>query len=290
MMRETDSTLILRGNYMDVHITTLSENTANIGFIAEWGLSILIEADNQRILLDTGPGISAIYNAQLLRIDFSTIDKVVLSHGHYDHTGGLREVLRRSDGLDIISHPAVWGAKYGVRENKSQYIGIPFNKEQMESFGARFSETKEPVWITDHIVTSGEVPLLTSYEDIDSVLYVKENGKLIPDDVPDDLALAIKTEVGLVVILGCAHRGAINTIRHFQKITGDERVYGVIGGTHLISASQSRLTRTVEDLKETGIQKLGVSHCTGFQASAWLADQFPDIFFLNNAGSQHKIL
>jgi len=276
---------------MDIRITTLSENTANFGFIAEWGLSILVEADGRRILLDTGPGFSAVHNAQLLGIDFSAIDSIVLSHGHSDHTGGLREVLSRGGAVDIIAHPAIWEAKYAVRENKRErHIGIPFVKEQLESLGARFSMTKDPVWITDSIVISGEIPLMTSYEEIDRNLYVKENENLRPDNVPDDLALAIKTELGLVIILGCAHRGIINTIRHFQKITGDELVYCVVGGTHLISASPERLAQTVADLRETGIQKLGVSHCTGFQASAWLAGEFPDIFFLNNAGSQFTLL
>ena len=107
----------------------------------------------------------------------------------------------------------------------------------------------------------------------------KEDGKLSPDNFRDDLALAIKTGLGLVIILGCAHRGMINTINHFQEITGDDRVYSIIGGTHLISASSERLIQTVADLKKIGIQKLGVSHCTGFGAAAWLAGEFPEIFF-----------
>ncbi|MFC1821437.1 MBL fold metallo-hydrolase [Thermodesulfobacteriota bacterium] len=275
---------------MDIRITTLSENTANFGFIAEWGLSILVEADGQRILLDTGPGFSAVYKAHLLGIDFSAIDRIVLSHGHSDHTGGLREVLRRGGEVEIIAHPAIWEAKYAVRKNERElYIGIPFVKEQLESLGARFSLTRDPVWITDNIVISGEIPLITSYEEVDRNLYVNENENLRPDNVPDDLALAIKTDLGLVIILGCAHRGIINTIHHFQKITGEELVYCVVGGTHLIGASPERLALTVGDLKETGIQKLGVSHCTGFQASSWLAREFPDLFFLNNTGSQFTL-
>lgn len=275
---------------MDVTITTLIENTANAGFIGEWGLSILIEVDDWRILLDTGPGISTVHNAQILGIDFSTIDRIVLSHGHYDHTGGLRYILRGTDGLDIISHPAVWESKYAVRENVAKYIGIPFCREELESLGARFIMNRDPVWISDNIVTSGEIPLITDYEEIDQILFVKKDGKLTPDHVPDDLSLAVKTEVGLIIILGCAHRGMINTIRHFRKITGDKRVYCVVGGTHLIASSHERLTRSVIDMKKIGVQKLGVSHCTGFEASAWLAKELGNMFFLNNAGSRFKLL
>ncbi len=97
---------------MEIKITTLSENTANYDFLAEWGLSVLVEVDETRILVDTGLSFSAVYNAQLMGIDLSTIDWIVLSHGHADHTGGLREVLRRSGKVQIIGHPNIWAPKY----------------------------------------------------------------------------------------------------------------------------------------------------------------------------------
>ena len=275
---------------MHIRITTLSENTAKFGFIAEWGLSILVEVDNLRVLLDTGLGWSAVHNAQLLGVDLSVIDSLVLSHGHTDHTGGLKEVLARRGDLTIIAHPAIWEAKYAVPENnREHYIGIPFNRDQLEDLGARFRLTKEPVWIGDRVVTSGEIPLTTGYEKVGRKFHIKENGKLRPDHLPDDLALGVKTDLGLVIILGCAHRGMINTIHHFQEIMGEERVYCVVGGTHLIDASDERLAQTAADLQETGIQRLGVSHCTGFQASAYLAGAFPNIFFLNHAGNQFSL-
>jgi len=276
---------------MNINITTLTENTATRNFMAEWGLSILIEADNKRILLDTGAGFSAIYNAHLAGIDFRTIDLIVLSHGHFDHTGGLKDILaRRNKAIDIIAHPSIWDAKYSIRENNKQYIGIPFTREQLEGLGARFILSSEPVWITENIATSGEVPFLTGYEETDQSLYKLENNNLIRDNFPDDLSLAIKTDKGLAVFLGCAHRGMINIMSHFQKITGDERIYSIVGGTHLISASPERLSKTVADLRKAGIQKLGVSHCTGFEASARLAAEFKDIFFLNSSGSSYRLL
>jgi len=98
--------------------------------------------------------------------------------------------------------------------------------------------------------------------------------------------LIIDTEFGLVVILGCAHRGIVNTLRHAQKLTGKEQVYAAIGGTHLFRASEERIEKTITDLMDMGIQKLGVSHCTGFRASSRLAEKFGDMFFLNNAGTR----
>jgi len=272
---------------MEIRITTLSENTANHGFLAEWGISILVEADGLRILVDTGLSFSAVHNAELLGIDLSTIDRVVISHGHADHTGGIREVLRRSGEIQIIGHPDIWTSKYVRRsEETEQYCGIPFSREELESLGAHFNLETKPVYINDRIMTTGEIPMLTSYEKIENNLFVKEGGILQPDKLADDLALIINTDFGLVVILGCAHRGIINTLRHAQSLTGNETVYAVIGGTHLYRASEERIEKTIADLKQMGIQKLGVSHCTGFLAASRLAGEFKDVFFLNNAGTR----
>ena len=273
---------------MEIKITTLSENTANYGYIAEWGLSILVEVAEMKILMDTGPSFSAMHNAQLMGIDLSTIDRIVLSHGHADHTGGLREVLARRRQVDIIAHPDIWASKYTRRDGQAQeqYIGIPYSPEELESRGARFNLTKEPVCISEHIMTTGEIPMFTGYEQIENNLFTKEGRILHPDKLADDLALIIDTDFGLVVILGCAHRGIINTLRHAQKITGKELVYAAVGGTHLFRASDERIEQTIADLKDMGIQRLGVSHCTGFRASARLAQEFEDEFFLNNAGAR----
>lgn len=271
---------------MEVRITTLSENTANYGYLAEWGLSILVEVDGARILMDTGLSFSAVYNAQLIGVDLSTIDLIVLSHGHADHTGGLREVLKIKGEVEVIAHPDIWAAKH-VQRNKEgvQYNGIPFLREELESHGARFNLVREPIHITENVMTTGEIPMFSGYEEIENNLFVKEAGTLHPDPLADDLALIIDTDFGLVVILGCAHRGVVNTLRYAQNLTGKELVYAAIGGTHLFRASEERLEKTIADIREIGIQRLGVSHCTGFRASARLAQEFEDIFFMNNAGT-----
>lgn len=273
---------------MSIQITTLSENTAHTTrLLAEWGLSILVEADGHRILLDTGSSFSAAYNAIALGVDLSQIDKIVFSHGHFDHTGGLLHILKMMKRqTEVIAHPDIWAAKYGRRPGeKEQYAGVPFPKEAAESSGASFKLTREPVWISENIVTSGEIPMLTEYEEIDPILYIKEKGELKPDPLWDDQALFIKCEKGLIIILGCAHRGVINTIKHAQKLTGIESIYAVIGGTHLVRASPQRMDLTIAELLSFGIQRLGACHCTGLAASAILAQTFGEAFFFNNAGT-----
>lgn len=273
---------------VEVKIITLSENTANHGFLAEWGLAFLIEVDGMRILMDTGFSFSAVHNAQLMGIDLSTIDRIVLSHGHADHTGGLRDVLRITGGVEVIAHPDMWAAKYGRRDGevRERYNGIPFSREELEGSGARFNLTRESVHIAEHVMTTGEIPMSSGYEEVENNLFVKQNDRLHPDPLADDLALIIDADFGIVVVLGCAHRGMINTLRHAQNITGKEVVYAVIGGTHLFPASEERIKNTVADLREIGIQRLGVSHCTGFRALTRLAQEFGDSFFLNNAGTK----
>jgi 7,8-dihydropterin-6-yl-methyl-4-(beta-D-ribofuranosyl)aminobenzene 5'-phosphate synthase len=272
---------------MEIRITTLSENTANYGFLGEWGLSILVEADGVQVLMDTGLSFTAAHNARTMGLDLTTIDRIVLSHGHADHTGGLRDVLNLKGEVEVIAHPDIWADKYTRRApGTERKIILPFSREELEGLGARFNLTREPVHITDHIMTTGEIPMTNDYEAVDSHLFVREGDEFKPDPLADDLALVINADFGLVVILGCAHRGLVNTIRHAQNLTGQEMVYAVIGGTHLIGASEERMEKTIADLSEIGIQRLGVSHCTGFPASARLAQVFEDSFFLNNAGTR----
>ncbi len=275
---------------MKLRITTLSENTAGVGnLLAEWGLSILVETDDINILLDTSSGSSASHNADILDVDLSKIDKIVLSHGHFDHTGGLRQILRKMrKEVEIIAHPDIWAAKYARRQGqKDRYIGMPFQRQELESLGARFNLTAKSVKITNNIMTTGEIVMVTDFEEIEPNRFsVKEETGWQPDELLDDQALIINTEQGLVVILGCAHRGVINTLYHAQQLTGVKPIHMVLGGCHLISASKEQIQLTISALRELGTQKLGVSHCTGLPAAVIMAQEFGDKFFFNNAGTR----
>jgi 7,8-dihydropterin-6-yl-methyl-4-(beta-D-ribofuranosyl)aminobenzene 5'-phosphate synthase len=272
---------------MEIKITTLAENTAGPNTLGEWGLSMFVEADGQRILFDTGAGVAAVNNAGLMKVDLAGVDRIVLSHGHYDHTGGLMEVLKRSGGKEIIAHPDVWASKYGSLDSTTKrYAGIPFAREALEVMAANFNLSREPVKLSEHITTTGEVPMVTDYEIIEQYLAVLEGGEMKQDPLDDDLALVIDAEYGLVVILGCAHHGIVNTLLQAQKVTGKELIYAAIGGTHLVHASAERLEKTAAALKEMGVQYLGASHCTGFRAAAYLAREFGECFFQNNSGSR----
>ena len=255
--------------------------------MGEWGLSILVETEGLMILLDTGKSYTVTHNAMTIGIDLNKIEKVVLSHGHCDHTGGLRELFRRMrKKVQVIAHPDVWQPKYVRREGEpDRYIGIPFQRDELESMGAAFQLSSQPVHIAKGVMTTGEIPMVKSFEEIDSGLFVKEGSAWKPDKVMDDQAVIVKTKQGLTVILGCAHRGMINTLYHAKHIAGDEKIYAVIGGSHLISASEERLWQTIAALRELGVQKLGLCHCTDLPAASVLAQEFGEKFFFNKAGN-----
>jgi 7,8-dihydropterin-6-yl-methyl-4-(beta-D-ribofuranosyl)aminobenzene 5'-phosphate synthase len=271
-----------------LRITTLCDNTAGMGdFIGEWGLSILVETDETTILMDTGADSAALRNAETLGVDFNKINRIVLSHGHSDHTGGLRGVLRKMrKEVEIIAHPDIWQLKYSKRGDKpAGYIGIPFREELLENLGARFILPKDSVQLTDSIRTTGEVPMVNEFEAVDSHLFVKEGTSLVPDQVMDDLALIMDTKEGLVIILGCAHRGMINTLYHAQQLTGTKQIHAVIGGSHLVGTSDERLWQTISALQELNVQKLALCHCTDLPVISVLAREFGERFIFNKSGT-----
>jgi len=277
---------------MALRITTLSENTAgSLDLLGEWGLSFLIETGKEAILFDTSKTISTAHNINSLGVNPKQISKIVLSHGHFDHTGGLRQMLQRIDKeIEVGAHPDVWAPKYSRRKGKKdRYIGIPFQRQELESLGAMFVLTSESVKVAENCITTGEVPMITDYETIDSGLFVKTDSGWQPDKLLDDLSLIIDTELGLVVVLGCAHRGVINTLHHARKITGGKPIHAVLGGSHLHNASRERVQRTIADLKKLDVQKMGLCHCTGLPAISTLAHEFSDRFFFNITGTVFEL-
>jgi len=277
---------------LKIRLTTLSENTASIPpLLGEQGISVLISTGECNVLLDTGQSISVSQNVDALDIDLAAIDKIVLSHGHFDHTGGLRPLLlKMKRKVDIIAHPDVWAPKYAIQQDHPpKYIGIPYQQAELESLGANFIINRNPVKLTGNMTTTGEVPMVTGFETIDSHLYVKTGEGFQPDDLLDDRSIIISSPQGLVIVLGCAHRGMINTIYYAQKLTGISRVHLVLGGSHLIGASEERIWQTIAALKELGVARLGLCHCTSFPVAAIFASEFGEGFFFNGTGSRIDI-
>jgi 7,8-dihydropterin-6-yl-methyl-4-(beta-D-ribofuranosyl)aminobenzene 5'-phosphate synthase len=277
-------------------ITTLSENSvADIDYVAEWGFSVHISiTGGPSILFDTGYRNACVTNADVAGIRLEDIDTIVLSHGHMDHTGGLRTVLQKiryakpdRDQVKILCHPAAIASQHVKHTSEYFYRGCPFQIEELMRLGARFSLSSKPVWITEDIVLSGEVPMRTDFESVAPICFLRKNEEYEESLVNDDQALFFNTDRGLVIILGCAHRGMINTIIHAKEITGIDAVYMVIGGSHLLNTLKAQQEATLDAIESLGIKKVGVSHCTGMKPASFLNEKLgPKRFFFNNAGTK----
>lgn len=279
----------------ELRITTICENTSSHIFkLGEWGISFFIETGEEKILFDTGGGNTLLHNATTMGLDLAGVDKAALSHGHKDHTGGLKSFLQRVQSttpgrkVKIYTHPRVFDAKY-IKDDKGNifYIGMGYVHEELKFLGAEFVMQKDSVEISSDIFISGEIDQDNDFEVVSEKLLCKdENGDIVPDPLVDDQALFIKTEKGLIIVSGCAHRGIINTIKQGQRVTGQNEVFMVIGGTHLEGAGEEQFEYTVDELKKLGVKKLGVSHCTGLKKASRLHSIFgDDVFFYNNAGT-----
>jgi len=266
---------------MKFRITILCENSVGpiSGTLGEHGFSALIEpSQGEPLLFDTGQGLTLLHNARRMNRDLSKVHNVVISHGHYDHTGGLLPLLTECGPKQILAHPGIFTPRFRIKDSgECCPIGMPHGRDQLEAAGGTFGLSKEFREIAPGIWLTGEVPRVTSFETGDRGLYCDSAGQCL-DATPDDQSLMLETKRGLVVILGCCHAGLVNTLEQIARLSGRHDIYAVIGGTHLGFCGNEQLERTISALKGRGVHKVAASHCTGFAASARLAREMPKEF------------
>jgi 7,8-dihydropterin-6-yl-methyl-4-(beta-D-ribofuranosyl)aminobenzene 5'-phosphate synthase len=265
---------------------------------AEHGLSMLVRISSDQkcwsILFDTGISSSGVMvNSERMGINLCEVSYVVLSHGHYDHFGGLQAIVKNINkiGLPIITHEDMVKRRgtSNLRGEIREFPSFP-NVEQLTS--AKIVNTKKPHLIAnDSACITGEIPRKITFEKglVQNRIY---SGNSWQSDqlVLDDRALVINVKgKGLVIISGCAHAGILNTIRYAQQITGTIKVYAVLGGFHLAGKEfEKRIEPTIEALKEINPEIIVASHCTGWRAFLAIAQSFPNAFVYNSVGNIYR--
>lgn len=252
-------------------ITVLVENNALINkyYLAEYGLCLFIEINNKRILFDIGHSNIFIENAIKMNINLENLDYIFFSHGHNDHKGGIIPFIKRyKSGKSlvkpcIIAHPDAFERKFN--DDIANFSELA-NKEDMSAFAIK--KTRIPLWIDENLVFLGEIPRLNNFES-----QIDNNFQSL-DKILDDSALVYKSPKGLVIVTGCSHSGICNIINYAKKICNTETVIDIIGGFHLIKASQELLNATISTMKKENIIKLHPCHCTDLFAKIALSKQF----------------
>ena len=273
---------------MKLKITTLIENKPcdYKELFYEHGLSMYIQIDGKNILFDTGQTGNFIANANKINVDLNTLDYVLLSHGHYDHTGGVKELVENTKPIyKMFIGEKLLEPKYKYLEEDKKFIGNLFDKEYLLKHNIDIKFVNEDIInLTENVMVFTNFENTNEFEKLNKKFFVIKDGNKVIDDFSDEICLAVKLEKGLFVIVGCSHVGIINILETIKIRTGMP-IYGVIGGTHLVDADEYRLDKTIEYFKDNDIGMIRVSHCTGEIAVDRLKEEFEGRYEYNNTGN-----
>lgn len=286
----------------EVEIQVLVDNNASLGrLLGEGGFSALVlvkydDSSKFSFLFDTGGGTPALdYNLKVMEKDLSSIEMIILSHGHWDHVGGTMKVISKiGKKVPVLCHPDALLHKIFTAKNGKRYeIGIHeyYNESELET-KTEVIVTTEPYNVTDGVTTTGVVPRTNDFEELTGNLQkivTVRDGKEAPDLIEDDLSVIFHLKDDSVVILtGCCHSGIVNTINHAVTLNGSSSVVGIVGGLHLHDASKERLTKTIENLRQYPLTTIGACHCTGLKGRSALMNAFEGPFKDVGVGSVLK--
>lgn len=252
-----------------LQITALMDNklTGRKDLLCEHGLSLHISCGGKSILFDCGSSGKMLYNAKKLGVDLGKLDAVVLSHAHYDHAGGFRYLAEQYTVERVYTGPGFFEPKYAKSDNCWKNLSAGFDRTFLKERGIAHTAVEGAAEILPSIYAISGFPRLEPMETIPARFLRLTKAGLVPDDFRDELCLALETGEGIILLVGCAHPGILNMVRHVHTLLG-KPVRTVFGGTHLAEADTPRIQRTVEELQQMGVALLGLSHCSGEAAEA----------------------
>jgi 7,8-dihydropterin-6-yl-methyl-4-(beta-D-ribofuranosyl)aminobenzene 5'-phosphate synthase len=284
-----------------VDITVVVEDTVHESRMrAEHGLSLHIDAGGYKVLFDTGASALFLGNAKNLGLHLNELDALVLSHNHYDHTGGVEFLLDLYSGAPpIYAHPKTFAQSYAKPKSGGQEpslqaaarkIGFPYplGLVGLQNRGVELTMNREPLQIHKDLWLSGEVERSCPFEEVGKSFFLDPELTQL-DDVIDDQALVCNTESGLIVISGCCHSGVINTLDAVTALFPSVPLWAVVGGFHLLHADAKRIKRSVEYLKALDPKRVIAGHCTGFDALCSLRRAFAERFSVLSVGKRFSL-
>ena len=269
-----------------LQITTLVENSEgeHKALIHQHGLCFHIDNNGHRLLFDTGQGDALIHNAAKLGIDLGQVSRVVLSHGHYDHSGGVRPLADRISGFDVVTGKGFFVPKYGSLGAAHEFIGSDFDAAWLAEKGIALTTLDEPVKaLVPGVYALTDFPRIHPDEVVNPRFKLRVDGAFVEDSFADEVMLVVDTPKGLVAVLGCSHPGMKNMLDAATELLG-KPIHAVIGGTHLVEASPESLALSIEYLRQKEIAVIGVSHCTGSAAMGSLK-AFGERYYHNRTGT-----
>jgi 7,8-dihydropterin-6-yl-methyl-4-(beta-D-ribofuranosyl)aminobenzene 5'-phosphate synthase len=274
---------------MKTRLTILCENSVGVpfGVIGEHGFACYAETEKGNYLFDTGQGFGIVQNSLALGKDLRQIKAVMISHGHYDHTGGLPAVLKLKGPADVFGHPDMFLDRFWSNDETRRFIGIPYKRSCLESLGANFRLSREMAEVGPGIYLTGEIPRITAFEkgDANMTAHTPEGETMHPDPIRDDVSMVVDSDKGLILVLGCAHAGMVNIIEYVMEKMQQDRIYAVIGGTHLGFSSDEQFEETLNVIDRYQIERIGVSHCTGLAKASLLHAKLKERFFFGCVGA-----
>lgn len=240
-------------------------------YFGEPAVSYYIEDEDTKILFDTGYSDIFLKNSAALGVDLKNINIIAVSHGHNDHTGGLKYYFQKNckNKISILAHPDAFKEKI----DGDLKICSPILEEELKE-KCNLILSKEPKKISKHITFLGEIPRINDFENKKPIGKQASGKALVDDYVMDDTALVYKSEKGIYVITGCSHSGICNIVEYAKKVCSDNRVLGIIGGFHLFQVN-SGVRKTIEYLRKNNVKELYPCHCTSFAVKAEIHKYLP---------------
>jgi 7,8-dihydropterin-6-yl-methyl-4-(beta-D-ribofuranosyl)aminobenzene 5'-phosphate synthase len=270
-----------------LRLAILCDNSVKVGargIMGEHGFAALLTAGQERVLFDTGQtGTVLVNNIRVMKT--ATPGIVVLSHGHYDHSGGLLGYAGAcARPCSLYTQSSAFAKRLKKVRDGLQDISMPFSKGALADAGYEIRESDSPQLISNWLATSGIIQR-ESFEQPETEFFVVEGGIAKKDTFLDDSAVAVNVcGKGLVIVTGCAHAGVINTARHFMRLLGEERIHAIVGGFHLVDASEEKMGKTISALEELRPEYIVPGHCTGKDAAFALKGTFKERVILSEAG------